>query len=189
MWWSFVTLGKSKSQRCVLSFPDSRLPLHHFKPELTSDRLFQTYESDKYITWARFSTNYGKETRIRKSNYKCHRSFAGKGWIYSENLGRWPRKPHLCVVSPQSAKIHKVGNQGTGCRLSHDSAGGATKETAFWPYKLQLLQKIKPGDQPLGKNFCNNKLNHLDEDNLFSDKISPETSPPFPYRVKQTATI
>jgi hypothetical protein len=45
------------------------------------------------------------------------------------------------------------------------------KRLSFWPYKFQLLQELKPNDQPHRRNFCTDMLNCLKQDNLFLDKI------------------
>jgi hypothetical protein len=45
------------------------------------------------------------------------------------------------------------------------------KRFSFWPYKFQLLQELKPNDQPHQRNFCTDMLNCLKQDNLFLDKI------------------
>jgi hypothetical protein len=45
------------------------------------------------------------------------------------------------------------------------------KKLFFWPYKFQLLQELKPNDQPHRRNLCTDMLNCLKQDNLFFDKI------------------
>jgi hypothetical protein len=42
---------------------------------------------------------------------------------------------------------------------------------SFRPYKLKLLQELKPNDRPHRRDFCTDMLNCLKEYNLFLDKI------------------
>jgi hypothetical protein len=73
--------------------------------------------------------------------------------------------------------------------LTWECEGCCVSGSLFWPYKFQVLQKLKPKNQPRQKYFCTIKLKGLKEDNLFFGKKFFSMRLPFTYQGRRVKTI